>query len=57
MDDFACAPSNGSTAPDSIAVIGDHVFVGNGEGHDPAGIDNKNSEIIVYKMDGTIVHL
>ena len=54
---FAGAPSNGSTAPDSIAVLGDHVFVGYGDGHDPAGIDNKNSEIIEYRMDGTIVHI
>jgi len=54
---FASAPSNGSTAPDSIAVLGDHVFVGYGDGHDPAGIDGKNSEIIEYRMDGTIVHI
>jgi len=46
-----------STAPDSIAVIGDHVFVGDGDGHDPAGIDNKNSEIVEYKMDGRIVYI
>jgi hypothetical protein len=26
-------------------------------GEEAAGIDNKNSEIIVYKMDGTIIHL
>src|SRR5579863_6437177 len=54
---FAGGPSNGSTSPDSITVLGDHVFVGYGDGHDPAGIDGKNSEIIEYTMDGTIVHI
>jgi hypothetical protein len=54
---FAGVPGNGSTAPDSIAVLGDHVFVGYGDGHDPAGTDGKNSEIIEYRMDGTIVHI
>jgi len=54
---FAGPPSNGSTAPDSIAVLGDHVFVGYGDGHLPDGSDGLSSEIIEYRMDGTVVHI
>jgi hypothetical protein len=52
---FATAPK-GSSAPDSIAVVDGHVFVGYGDGHDPAGADGLNSEVVEYRMDGTIVH-
>jgi hypothetical protein len=52
---FAHAPK-GSSAPDSIAVVRDHVFVGYGDGHLPDGSDGLNSEIVEYRMDGTIVH-
>jgi hypothetical protein len=52
---FATAPA-GSSAPDSIAVLRDHVFVGYGDGHLPDGTDGKNSEVVEYRMDGTIVH-
>ena len=52
---FANAPK-GSSAPDSIAVLRDHVFVGYGDGHLPDGSDGLNSEIVEYRMDGTIVH-
>jgi hypothetical protein len=52
---FAHAPK-GSSAPDSIAVLGDHVFVGYGDGHLPDGSDGLNSEVVEYQMDGTFVH-
>ena len=52
---FAKAPT-GLCAPDSIAVLGDHVFVGYGDGHLPDGSDGLNSQIVEYKMDGTVVH-
>jgi hypothetical protein len=52
---FATAPQ-GSSAPDSIAVIDEHVFVGYGDGHLPDGSDGLNSEVVEYRMDGTIVH-
>jgi hypothetical protein len=52
---FATAPS-GSSAPDSIAVLHDHVFVGYGDGHLPDGSDGLSSQIVEYRMDGSIVH-
>src|SRR6202166_2113057 len=52
---FANAPK-GSSAPDSIAVVRDHVFIGYGDGHLLDGSDGLNSEIVEYRMDGTIVH-
>src|SRR6202790_5070521 len=52
---FAKAPT-GLSAPDSVAVLGDRVFVGYGDGHLPDGSDGLNSQIVEYKMDGTVVH-
>jgi len=40
---FAKAPS-GLSAPDSIAELGDSVFVGFGDSHAPDGSDNKSSQ-------------
>src|ERR1700676_5113009 len=51
---FAKAPT-GLSAPDSVAVLGDRVFVGYGDGHLPDGSDGLNSQIVEYKMDGTVV--
>ena len=53
---FAAAPS-GLSAPDSIAVLGNHVFVGYGDGHAPDGSDGKSSQIVEYRMDGSIVRI
>jgi len=39
---FAAAPT-GLTAPDSIAVLRDHVFVGYGDGNKPDGSDGKKT--------------
>jgi len=52
---FANAPT-GLSAPDSIAVLGDRVFVGYGDGHLPDGSDGLNSQVVEYKMDGSVVH-
>lgn len=53
---FATAPA-GLSAPDSIAVLGDLVFVGYGDGHAPDGSDGLNSQVVEYKMDGTMVQV
>jgi hypothetical protein len=53
---FAAAPPNLS-APDSIAVVHDHVFVGYGDGHAPDGSDGKNSQVVEFSMDGTVEHI
>lgn len=50
---FASAPQ-GSSAPDSIAVLRDHVFVGYGDGNAPDGSDGKSTQVVDYAMDGTI---
>jgi hypothetical protein len=52
---FATAPA-GLSAPDSIALVGGHVFVGYGDGHAPDGSDGKNSQIVEYTMAGKPVH-
>src|SRR5665213_1975086 len=52
---FAKAPA-GLSAPDSIAVLRDHVFVGYGDGNAPDGSDGKSSQIVEYRMDGSVVY-
>jgi hypothetical protein len=52
---FAAAPA-GLSAPDSIAVLRDHVFVGYGDGNKPDGSDGKKTQIVEYAMDGTVVY-
>ena len=53
---FATAPA-GLSAPDSVAVLDGLVFVGYGDGHLPDGSDWLNSQVVEYKMDGSIVHV
>lgn len=53
---FATAPS-GLSAPDSIAVLHNHVFVGYGDGHDPAGADGLSSQVVEYDMSGNVVRI
>ena len=53
---FANAPQ-GLTAPDSIAVLRGHVFVGYGDGHLPDGSDGLNSQIVEFAKDGSVVHI
>src|ERR1700730_9277095 len=50
---FATAPK-GLSAPDSIAVLRDHVFVGYGDGNAPSGSDGKSTQIVDYALDGTV---
>jgi hypothetical protein len=52
---FAKAPS-GLSAPDSIAVLRGHVFVGYGDGNAPDGSDGKSTQVVEYRMDGSVVH-
>jgi hypothetical protein len=52
---FATAPA-GLSAPDSIAVLGQHVFVGYGDGNAADGSDGKSTQIVEYAMDGTVVY-
>jgi len=52
---FAKAPS-GLSAPDSIAVVGDHVFVGYGDGHLPDGSDGLNSQVVEFDKNGAVVY-
>lgn len=52
---FAASPT-GLSAPDSVAILGDHVYVGYGDGHLPDGSDGLNSQIVEFTMNGTPVH-
>jgi hypothetical protein len=53
---FATAPT-GLSAPDSIAVLGGRVFVGYGDNHAPDGSDGLSSQIVEYRMDGSLVQI
>jgi hypothetical protein len=50
-------PPAGLSAPDSVAVLGDRVFIGYGDNHLPDGSDGLNSQVVEYKMDGSVVHV
>src|SRR5262249_183525 len=39
------------------AVLGDHVFIGYGDGHAPDGSDGLNSQVVEYNIQGGIVHV
>lgn len=45
------------SAPDSIAVLGDHIYIGYGDGNDPAGLDGKSNQIIEYDKWGNPLHI
>lgn len=51
---FARSVKGKYTAPDSIAVLGDHVFIGYGDGNDPAGLDGKSNQIVEYDRNGKV---
>jgi hypothetical protein len=53
---FANAPQ-GLSAPDSIAVLHGHVFVGYGDGHDPGGADGLSSQVVDFTADGHVNHI
>ncbi|WP_341318618.1 hypothetical protein WN982_26790 [Paraburkholderia sp. IMGN_8] len=48
---FAAAPS-GSSAPDSLAVLDDHIWVAYANGGAPDGTGNAQSQIVEYSRDG-----
>jgi hypothetical protein len=52
---FAKAPA-GLSAPDSVVVFRDYVFVGYGDGHAPDGSDGLNTQVVQYRMDGSMVY-
>lgn len=52
---FASAPS-GLSAPDSVAILGDKVFIGYGDNHLPDGSDGLSSQVVEYTMDGHAIH-
>lgn len=53
---FATGVAGSYTQPDSIAVLGSHVFVGYGNGVSTTGSDGKSSTIVEYAMNGDIVN-
>ena len=42
--------------PDSIAQLGDRIFIGYGNGAAPDGSDGKSSTIVEYKSNGDVVN-
>lgn len=49
---FAKGVKGKYTAPDSIAVTRDSVYIGYGDGNDPAGLDGKSNMIVQYTKTG-----
>ena len=54
---FAQGVTGKYTAPDSIAVMGGHVFIGYGDGNDPGGRDGKSNQIVEYSVDGKVQYI
>src|ERR1700739_55071 len=54
---FAKGVDGKYTAPDSIAVLRDHIFIGYGDNNDPTGSDGKSNQIVEYTKDGDVVHI
>jgi hypothetical protein len=48
-------PLAGSTAPDSIAIVGKHVWVGYGNGGAPDGSGGAMSQIVEYSSAGKVI--
>jgi hypothetical protein len=49
------APPAGSSAPDSLAVLDDHVWVGYANGGAPDGSGGAQSQIVEYSLDGKVI--
>src|ERR1700736_3679802 len=49
---FATGVTGQYTAPDSIAVFENHVYIAYGNGNDPTGGDGKSNMIIEYTREG-----
>lgn len=54
---FAKGVTGQYSAPDSIAVLGKHVYIGYGDGNDPGGLDGKSNQIIEYDLAGHVMHI
>jgi hypothetical protein len=52
---FATSAPGSYTKPDSIAVVGGHVFVGYGNNVSTTGSDGKSSTIVEYAMNGNVL--
>jgi hypothetical protein len=52
---FATGVAGSYTKPDSIAVLGGHIFVGYGNNVSTTGSDGKSSTIVEYTMSGDVV--
>lgn len=53
---FATGVAGQYTAPDSIAVYQDHVYIAYGDGNDPTGADGKTNMVIEYTREGQKVY-
>jgi hypothetical protein len=53
---FATGVVGKYTAPDSIAVYRDHVYIAYGDGNDPTGADGKTNMVIEYTRAGQNVY-
>jgi hypothetical protein len=47
----------GLSAPDSIAVAGNKIYIGYGDNHDPAGLDGLTSQIVEYSKAGQMLYV
>jgi len=54
---FATGVKGKYTAPDSIAVLGNHIYIAYGDGNDPAGLDGKSNQIVEYDLGGRVIHM
>lgn len=55
---FATGIPGKLTAPDSIAQVGNHVFIGYGDNHAPDGSDGLSTQVVEYRLDtGALVHI
>ena len=52
---FAKSVPGKYTKPDCIAVYKDHIYIGYGNGNDPAGLDGKSNKIVEYSPSGQVV--
>lgn len=53
---FATGVAGQYTAPDSIAVYRDHIYIGYGDSNDPTGNDGKSNLIVEYNRAGQKVY-
>ncbi|MGC2477055.1 MAG: hypothetical protein WA485_22150 [Candidatus Sulfotelmatobacter sp.] len=52
---FATSVPNVYFQPDSIAILGDSIFIGYGDGAAPDGSDGKSSTIVEYDRNGNVI--